>query len=178
MESDTAAAASTAVELSVLQCNMLSDPRVKPLDIKGGTQKDPCFLLLLSAPVKMGCFVFVPIVVVVFWCSSCKPALLLCSTTETPGGLGQHSMMYVPVYLCVCVYVVSRASQGPQNTLSLSPVLKDTLSHTQIHTQLLSLSCGQYFCWALRQNAKLSSTLGPFFASPIQILSVKALAII
>lgn len=109
-----------------------------------------------------------------FMCSSCTPALLLCSTTETPGGIGQHSNMCVFVWVCVCV--VQERYQHPQNTFSLS----FALSHTHTYTQPLSLSCGQCFCWAMRQNAKPSSNLGPFFflESPKQIFTVNALAII
>ncbi len=119
-----------------------SDPWVKPLDIKGGTQKDPCFLLLLSAPVKMVCFGVFFLVVV-----SCAPPAHRPSCFVAPQRpLVELESIATCVYVCecVCVCVWSRIPASPKHILSVSL----TLSHT--HT-----AC-------VRQNAKPSSNSGPF----------------
>lgn len=74
---------------------------MKPLGIKGGAQKEPCFLLLLSAPVRngVGCFFFF-FGCFLFCCRfmrsrSPPPPRLLCSTTETPGGPWRRSSVRV-----------------------------------------------------------------------------------
>lgn len=75
-------------------------------------------------------------------CSSCTPALLLCSTTETPGGIGKYSK--VRVCVCVCEYVC---------------VVQDP-SIPKTHSLCLSYSLAHTGC--VRQNAKPSSNSGPF----------------
>lgn len=97
---------------------------MKPLGIKGGAQKEPCFLLLLSAPVRngvgfffFGCF---------FFCCrfirsrSPPPPRLLCSTTETPGGPWRHSS--------VCVWGPGRGLQSSSYLTPSSPHAAPRLS--------------------------------------------------
>lgn len=116
------------------------------------------------------------VVVCCFMYSSCTPAALLYSTTETPGGSGKYSNMClllwsscVCVCICVCVCVWGRVDGSEQYPASPKHILSEfalllspAFSHTNTHTHLLSLSPGQYFCWAARQNIKASSNLGPF----------------
>jgi len=71
------------------------DPGVRPLDIRGGTLKYPCYFF----PVLCTCqnSVFYVFGIIVFMNSSCTLTLMLCSTTETPGGIERQSNV-----ICVC----------------------------------------------------------------------------
>lgn len=103
-------------------------PWVKPLDIKGGTQKEPCFPLLLSAPVKMVCLVSLPFFFgggVSFHVLPLYTGLPQCfAAPQRPlVDLGSKASVCICVILCV----VQGQSQTSQNPSFLS------LFHT--HTQ-------------------------------------------
>lgn len=128
----------TVVELSVLQCSMLLESIGEASWHQRWHTKGSVFPFTVVCTCQNGVFCcFVAVL-----CSPPAPALLLCSTTETPGGIGKCSSV------CACVW--SRRDASISNPFIQCP------THTL--TQSVSLGCGQCFVEAWDKMLNRSPT--------------------